>query len=325
MQQNKLFHNLSNETKQNNPINESYSNNLKNSQIKREPNNNETKNIMKEEKNSENVKQFKLNQVDNLNICENCKENNSLMNFPTNNFNSPTNIRNSLQKIDNNLSNSFSFDNSNDDDFFNFAFYNNNKINNNKIINDNKIFEKNNYYENENDNNSNNDKENNVQNDKQTKISTQINLPKPNINPNNPRNLGKHELYYENSNLNFRKKKHNKDFKVRFGDWICPKCENLNFAFREKCNRCGLSKEKAGRNSNCNDNNQIQCENNMDQQRPIILNNININYIFNSNYPLNNINIIYNPILFNISNINNYYGNHNNYNIYYPCNVNIKK
>ena len=278
---------------------------------------------MKEEKISDNEQQFKINQLNNRNICANSKENSFFMNFPTNNFPSPVNIQNSQQKIDNNLTNRFSFDNSNDDNFFNFSFYNNNKINNNKIINDNKIFENKNYYENE--NSLNNDKENNVQNDNQTKISAQINLPKPNINPNNPRNLGKHELYYENSNLNFRKKKHNKDFKVRFGDWICPKCENLNFAFRTKCNRCGLSKEKTENNNNCNDNNQIQGENNMDRQRPIMLNNININYIFNSNYPLNNINIIYNPILFNISNINNYYGNHNNYNIYYPCNVNIKK
>lgn len=323
MQQNKLLNNLSEETKQNNPVNESYSRNFKNSQSKAEPNNNETENVMKEEKNSDNVQQFILNQANNLIICENCKENNSFKSSPANNFHSPVNIQNSLQKIDNNLSDSFSFDNSNDDNFFNFSFYNNNKINNNKIINDNKMFEKNNYYEN--DNNSNNDKENNVQNDNLSKISTHINFPKPNINLNNPRNLGEHELCYENSNLNFRKKKHNKDFKVRFGDWICPKCENLNFSFRKKCNRCGLSKEKTEKNNNCNDNNQIQCENNMDQQRPIMLNNININYIFNSNYPLNNINIIYNPILFNISNINNYYGNHNNYNIYYPCNVNIKK
>ena len=24
----------------------------------------------------------------------------------------------------------------------------------------------------------------------------------------------------------------------RKGDWICPYCHNLNFAFRKKCNRC---------------------------------------------------------------------------------------
>jgi len=323
MQPNKLFHNLSEETKQDNTSNENYSLNFKNSQFKVEPNNNETKNKAKEEINTYNDQQFRLNQINNLNICENCKENNPLMQFPSNNFHLPANNQNSQEKINDNLSNSVSFDNSNDDNFFNFSFYNNNKINNNKIINDKKIIENNNYFEHN--INTNNDKENNDYNDNQAKISAHINSPKPNINLNNPRNLGEHELCYENSNLNFRKKKHNKNFKVRFGDWICPKCENLNFSFRKKCNRCGLSKEKIEKNNNHNKNNQIQSENNMDQQRPIMLNNININYIFNSNYPLNNINIIYNPILFNISNINNYYGNHNNYNIYYPCNVNIKK
>ena len=137
MKQNKIYHNVSEETKQNNHVKESYSKNFENSHSKVEPNNNETKNIMKEEKISDNEQQFKINQVNNLNICENYKENSSLMNFPTNNFPSPVNIQNTLQKIDNNLSNSFSFDNSNDDNFFNFSFYNNNKINNNKIINDN--------------------------------------------------------------------------------------------------------------------------------------------------------------------------------------------
>ncbi len=30
------------------------------------------------------------------------------------------------------------------------------------------------------------------------------------------------------------------------GDWTCPKCQNVNFAFRYKCNRCG-HQLKAGR------------------------------------------------------------------------------
>jgi len=36
-----------------------------------------------------------------------------------------------------------------------------------------------------------------------------------------------------------------KQFEIRKGDWICPKCSNLNFSFRIKCNRCQLSKENA--------------------------------------------------------------------------------
>ena len=29
-------------------------------------------------------------------------------------------------------------------------------------------------------------------------------------------------------------------FEIRIGDWICLYCNNLNFSFRVKCNRCGL-------------------------------------------------------------------------------------
>lgn len=34
-----------------------------------------------------------------------------------------------------------------------------------------------------------------------------------------------------------------KPFEIREGDWTCMECNNLNFAFRTKCNRCGLSKD----------------------------------------------------------------------------------
>ena len=29
-------------------------------------------------------------------------------------------------------------------------------------------------------------------------------------------------------------------YEIRVGDWICLYCNNLNFSFRTKCNRCGL-------------------------------------------------------------------------------------
>ncbi len=46
-------------------------------------------------------------------------------------------------------------------------------------------------------------------------------------------------------NYNKKKKKRNREFKEREGDWPCYKCKNLNFKFRNKCNKCGLSKEES--------------------------------------------------------------------------------
>ena len=38
-------------------------------------------------------------------------------------------------------------------------------------------------------------------------------------------------------------KKKLRPFVERQGDWICKNCKNLNFAFRNECNRCGLQKK----------------------------------------------------------------------------------
>ena len=42
-------------------------------------------------------------------------------------------------------------------------------------------------------------------------------------------------------------------FVERMGDWICKKCQNLNFAFRIKCNRCGLPKSEVMETKNEDD------------------------------------------------------------------------
>ncbi len=34
-------------------------------------------------------------------------------------------------------------------------------------------------------------------------------------------------------------------WEIRVGDWICLYCNNLNFAFRKKCNRCGLFRKSS--------------------------------------------------------------------------------
>lgn len=41
-----------------------------------------------------------------------------------------------------------------------------------------------------------------------------------------------------------KKKEKKKKEEVREGDWICPECQNLNFAFRNQCNKCSYEKDK---------------------------------------------------------------------------------
>lgn len=41
---------------------------------------------------------------------------------------------------------------------------------------------------------------------------------------------------------NKKSNKCKKPFIERPGDWICCKCQNLNFAFRTNCNRCHLNR-----------------------------------------------------------------------------------
>ena len=52
------------------------------------------------------------------------------------------------------------------------------------------------------------------------------------------------KITYNNKKGNIKKnKKKKKDFIERIGDWCCYRCKNLNFSFRDYCNRCELSKE----------------------------------------------------------------------------------
>lgn len=54
----------------------------------------------------------------------------------------------------------------------------------------------------------------------------------------------------QNYYLNKFVKKTTKPFAEREGDWICPECKNLNFAFRLYCNRCKHPKENSDKKSN---------------------------------------------------------------------------
>ena len=45
--------------------------------------------------------------------------------------------------------------------------------------------------------------------------------------------------------INNNNKKSQKPFSERIGDWTCFSCKNLNFTFRNVCNRCKLPKERS--------------------------------------------------------------------------------
>ena len=88
-------------------------------------------------------------------------------------------------------------------------------------------------------------------------------------------------------NLDDKKKK---PLIERKGDWLCPKCRNLNFAFRLICNRCQLPKSDAG--------GQMPFQNNMNNQRGFNPQNQNFNFKQENNFP----NSLLNPSNINIYN-----------------------
>ena len=155
--------------------------------------------------------------------------------------------------------------------------------------------------------------------------------------PKQPKSL--EQIKLENEQKSGEKKK--KPLIERKGDWQCPLCHNLNFAFRVSCNRCKLPKEmylnysmKQKQQQKLNENignniNNINLQNNFVPQIPT-------NQIINNNAPQliqNQFNIIqcgylpvYNPYfsqnpfsqapqqnMSNINNMNNYKRKHKFY------------
>lgn len=47
---------------------------------------------------------------------------------------------------------------------------------------------------------------------------------------------------YQRINVDKKKKKKKQEFVEREGDWSCYRCKNINFSFREICNKCQFSK-----------------------------------------------------------------------------------
>ena len=66
-----------------------------------------------------------------------------------------------------------------------------------------------------------------------------VNYPADFLNSqNNQFNKFNHYIQYE-----LAKKKTKRKFMERKGDWRCSKCNNINFSFRNQCNKCKISKE----------------------------------------------------------------------------------
>lgn len=59
------------------------------------------------------------------------------------------------------------------------------------------------------------------------------------------KNYNSHNKNKENTHNEKKKKKKNKEFVEREGDWPCYRCKNLNFSFRNKCNKCKMPKEES--------------------------------------------------------------------------------
>ena len=119
-----------------------------------------------------------------------------------------------------------------------------------------------------------------------------------------PNNIGENMNVYnrisENNNSNNnsdsdkKEEKCKKPFEIREGDWTCEFCYNLNFAFRTKCNRCGLIKDFLNiKNNLCmNSNDNFKNYNNLMQPNLFIGNSPNQNtYQFINNNNLSNNNL----------------------------------
>lgn len=74
------------------------------------------------------------------------------------------------------------------------------------------------------------------ENDVQMNVNSNSYFPKNYFINNNNNNYVHNPKGHHNN-------KGKKPFEIREGDWTCFNCNNLNFSFRLKCNRCGLSKE----------------------------------------------------------------------------------
>jgi len=164
--------------------------------------------------------------------------------------------------IPENMQNLNDLGDNNPNNLYGFSLYpqtNNNKnVENENYIQNQNMNNANNYNYQNNFNYPNNNTNNNAYyqnfNNNYTNLNYNINNPKVfiptklrNAEQNNKQNNNKKETQnngknkFDNGKKN--KQKNKKFFEVREGDWRCSNCNNLNFSFRNKCNRCSLPKE----------------------------------------------------------------------------------
>ena len=95
------------------------------------------------------------------------------------------------------------------------------------------------------------------------------------------------KLNINQNDMNLKqKKKEKKNFIKKNGDWKCPYCSNINFAFRSSCNRCQLSKQVKltfSQNGNNMQNINNIISNNMNLQMNKIIQNNLLNIPNNNN------------------------------------------
>ena len=75
-----------------------------------------------------------------------------------------------------------------------------------------------------------------------------------------------------------------KPFEIREGDWTCSNCNNLNFSFRVKCNRCELAKEQSDQNK-LKDNKEIKEQKHLQTKNKNYYSNPTMNLLQYKYYP----------------------------------------
>ena len=115
-------------------------------------------------------------------------------------------------------------------------------------------------------------------------------LDAPTYVPQKFKNINRiYNNFSEKNESDKKEEKCKKPFEIREGDWTCEFCYNLNFAFRTKCNRCGLIKDFLQiKNNLCvnNNNDNLNSYHNFMQSNFLGNNSKNSVYQFLNNTPL---------------------------------------